>query len=911
MIEPTPAPTPATPAPLATAPPRGRGPRIALRSLVATVIGLALVATGLVIWSVRRAFPTHRGELALPGLSAPVTVYRDAYGIPHIYAQTEGDLYRAQGYVHAQDRFWQMDLRRHLAAGRLAELFGADLVGTDALVRTLGFRRVAEQEWQLLSQPARSYLTAYADGVNAWIAANEAGAGKLGLAYTMLKLTNASYRVEPWDPVDSLAWLKVWAWELRSNMQDEATRGLLLAHGLTRDQVEQLYPPYPYERNEPVLATGAVRSGEFDPAATGTVDGEPGSLEATWLAQAAGIQTLLSRLAALLADWPGGLGGASPGIGSNAWVVAGAFTSTGKPLLANDPHLAAAIPGAWYQNGLHCACASAGPFNVAGFSFAGFPGVVIGHNDRIAWGLTNLYADASDLYLERVDGDSYLNGGRWVAMTTRTERIDVAGCPPVTIKVRETRHGPLLSDRDPQLHAISVRPPLTEDGWPRPRVPATPLVADAEPSLDPAASGTPDRAIASPYAISLRWTALEPGRTAEAIFAINRAADWESLRAGAALFDAPAQNLVYADAAGNIGYQAVGRIPVRVQGHGTWPAPGWNGSGDWTGYVPFPQLPSILNPDRGYLVSANQAVIGKQYQRLLTGSWPVYGYRSQRINELLVGELSTGKVSAEFFRQMQFDHRNNFAPVLVPYLLQVGLDSASPVRAARDLLADWDYQQPAQEPAAASAAAAFYNAVWRHLQSRLFDELPDGLASGDGDRWFEVVRGLLLDPGSPWWDAVATPDRAERRDEILAAAMSDAYAELTDRLGGDPSRWRWGQLHQLVVDPGPASIAPARWLFNRSPQAAAGSGDAVNATGAQAGGYQTGMAASMRMIVDLSDLDESRWVQLTGNSGHPFHENYDDQLPLWLAGTNLPMRWDRESIEGEASHTLTLAPEPR
>jgi penicillin amidase len=897
--------TPETPAPADTpAPPRSRGRRQVwgrprrhwlhrtLAGLVSVLVVLVLVATGLVVWSVRRAFPQLGGELTLPGLSAPVTVYRDQYGIPQIYASTAHDLFRAQGYVHAQDRFWEMDFRRHVTAGRLAELFGASQVDTDAFIRTLGWRRVAEQEWSMLSGEARGYLEAYAEGVNAWIeqTGGASPSGDKSLEYSLLRLLNSDYTIEPWHPVDTLAWLKAMAWDLRGNMSDEINRAILLASGLSREQIADLYPEYPFDRNRPIVEYTAPQTPEEPEDGDGPADGDDAAdgASAEPVVQAAPALAGLARAAEAL---PVLLGTNGAGLGSNSWAVAGEHTSTGKPLLANDPHLGSSMPGIWYQNGLHCTCG----FNLTGFSFSGVPGVIIGHNDRIAWGFTNLGPDVIDLYLEKIDGDRYFDGEEWIPLTIREEVIKVAGGEPVTITVRSTRHGPLLSDRSADLLSIAARPPVDDDGDPLPSVEPAPT-----PSLDPTAPGVPEAAAQSPYGVALRWTALDPNPTAEAIFLMNRARDWESFRDAARSFAVPAQNLLYADVDGNIGYQSPGLIPIRGEGDGTYPVPGWDPAYDWTGYIPFDELPSVLNPEEGWIVTANQAVVGPEYPYLLTKDWS-YGFRSQRIVEMLADRIAAGPIDAEVIRQMQFDNYNGIAPTFIAALRRL------PDRpAAADLLFDWDFQQGVD-----SAAAALFNVFYRHLLLSTFDELPEGRGLDGDDKWWIVFDRLLDEPTSPWWDDVSTPE-VEDRDDILGRALADAVAELTAAQGDDPAKWRWGALHRLTLRHatlGSSGIAPIEWLFNRGPGETAGGSAIVNATGWEPlEGYEVTWVPSMRMIVDLSNLDDSRWVQLTGNSGHAFHPNYVDQFELWRTGQDLPMYWDRASIEAAATHTLTLHP---
>jgi len=826
--------------------PRRRLPgpaRWAVRVLAA-LLALVLVATLWGVWTVRRSFPSLEGEIRLPGLTAAVTVHRDRWGIPHIYAETGEDLMRAQGYVHAQDRFWEMDLRRHITAGRLSELFGETTLETDKVVRTMGWRRIAEQEIALLAPDTRRYLEAYAEGVNAWLRRHPKTAAQ-SLEYAVLGFQRSGYEPEPWTPADSVAWLKAMAWDLRSNMEDELGRALA-ATKVPAERVAQLYPDYDHSRWPSIVTGGKVDDGEFRPA------GEAARARVL----SSSLRDALEGVRRAAEAMPTMMGNGAPGIGSNSWVVAGSRTATGKPLLANDPHLAPSIPSIWYQAGLHCTRVSREcPFDVTGFTFSGLPGVVIGHNGRIAWGFTNLGPDVTDLYLEKVTGSTYEYKGERLPLQTRVEEIKVAGGDPVRITVRSTRHGPLISD----------------------------VLKDAE---------TAGRGMA----VALRWTALEPRPVADAIVAMNTAQNWEQFRAAAAKLEVPAQNLVYADVDGNIGYQAPGRIPVRAKGDGTWPVPGWTGEHEWEGYIPFEELPSVYNPRSGYIVTANNSVIGPQYRHLLTKDWS-YGYRAQRIDELL--RSATGLDAAAMGR-IQMDDRNGFAPVLVPHLLRVGGPDIS-------LLRDWDHRQGRD-----SAPAAYFNAVWRHLLLRTFnDELPEGARPDGGDRWFEVVRALLDRPEDPWWDDVRTPAK-ETRDDILRRAVADAHAELTERLGSRAREWKWGELHTLTLTNstfGTSGIAPIEWLFNRGPLKLSGGSSIVNATGWDAQkGYEVTWVPSMRMVVDLADMDRSRWINLTGASGHAFHGNYHDQAELWATGRTIPMRSDPASVRRAAEHTLTLTP---
>jgi penicillin amidase len=455
-------------------------------------------------------------------------VVRDDNGIPQLYGDSVDDLMRAQGYVHAQERFFEMDVRRHATAGRLAEMFGKDALESDEYVRTMGWRRVAEQELALIKPETRAALEAYSDGVNAYL--HEHSPSQIAVEYTVLNAGGLDYHPEDWTPVDSLAWLKAMAWDLRGNMDDEINRVLALA-GHTAEQVAELYPAYPYASHLPIVGQGAVVDGVFEQDATGG-----GTRKPQRPAYTAGQREALARLGDGLARMPALLGHGD-GIGSNSWVVDGAHSATGEPLLANDPHFSVTLPGVWMQMGLHCNTVSeACPLDVAGFTFSGVPGVVIGHNADIAWGFTNLGPDVTDLYLEKTVGDDrWRYDGKVRPLRIRTETIKVDGGDDVTLRVRSTKHGPLLSDVSDEL-------------------------AD----------------VGQGYAVALEWTALQPAPTADAILELDTATDWTSFRAAAAAFAVPAQNLVYADREGHIGYQAPGWIPIRKSGNdGLMPSKGW------------------------------------------------------------------------------------------------------------------------------------------------------------------------------------------------------------------------------------------------------------------------------------------------------------------------------------------------
>jgi penicillin amidase len=823
-----------------------------------------------VVWAVRRPFPEYQQDVALPGLTGDVDVVRDSSGVPTVWADSPRDLFRVQGYLHAQDRFWEMDVRRHITAGRLSELFGESQLETDTFLRVMGWRRTAEAEVALLSPESRSYYEAYAAGVNAYLA--ERSGGSLALPYALLGLQGVSGAPEPWTVADSLAWFKALAWDLRANLQEEIERSVLAAT-LPPEQVAQLFPPFPYDRQQPILSEADVAASRRAALAARVAGDAPGARAAPAVPAAA--REALRAVGGLIDSVPESVG-TGDGVGSNSWVVAPERTASGQALLANDPHLAPSAPSVWTQLGLRCRQVSADcPFDVRGFSLSGVPGVIIGHTQRIAWGLTTTYADTADLFLERVEGDTYLTEDGPQRLDVRTETVRVAGGDDVQITIRATRNGPLLSDASEELRQVGASAPVEVD----------------------------DTRGGQAYAVALRWASLIPGRTGDAVFAINRARTWDEFRAATDLFESPVQNVVYADADGNIGYQVNGQIPRRIGYDGHDPVPGWTGDYDWDGFLTVDQRPHVLNPGAGYLATANEAAVPADYPWLITtDAGPAY--RGDRIRSLLAGNDS---VDNQASNEIAMDTRNELAEVLAPRLLAMpGL--AGYYADGQQLLVGWDYTQPPE-----SAAAAYFNSVWSNLLRLTFhDDLPEEYWPSGGARWWEVVRTMLENPADPFWDDTGTEDVVETRDAILLAAMKDARDECTRLLGKDAGTWQWGRLHELELRDGTlgdSGIAPIEALFNRGPYAVGGGSSIVQANGwSAAAGYGVDNVPSMRMQVDFGDLDASRWVQLTGQSGHPFHPNYVDQTELWRTGGTLPMRWTDESLRAAAVVSVRFGP---
>ena len=830
-----------------------------VKRLMTLLLVVAVVATAFGVFTVRRSFPQLSGELEVDGLDHDVEVLRDELGVPHIYASTQHDLFFAQGFTHAQDRFWQMDFWRHIGSGRLSEMFGESQVETDIFLRSLGFENLAAQEWAALATPTQEIVQAYSDGVNAYLDTHTGA--EVSLEYAILPLQNAGYEIEPWDPVDTLMWPKVMAWDLGGNLEAEIARAVLSQH-LSPDRVEQLYPPMPDDRPVIVESIGA--------AETGTAEIKVPERAIPTLMSAAEGADLVATVT----------GGGFEGIGSNNWVVGGSMTASGLPILANDTHLGIQMPSIWYANGLHCRETSPDcAFDVVGFSFAGTPTVVIGHNQRLAWGLTNQAADTQDLFIERLnpdDPDQYEVDGEWVDFETRTETFEVAGGDDVTYEVRVSRHGPIISGTFLEGDELDGSSVLDAPGG---------------------------------YVVALAWKTLEPSTIVDAFVGMNLAVDHDEFAEAIASWDIAPQNLVYADVEGNIAYHATGEIPLRRSGDGRYPVPGWASEHDWVGVVPLEDMPAMVNPEQGYVQTANQAVLRPGTTPFI-GSDSAHGYRGGRIAELIE---ASGPHDLASMQEMQMDNRDGGADALVPQFLAVDTRGDAAVGAVQERLEEWSAGADPFQAAGSSTGAAVYMATWRHLLANTFhDELPEEHWPAGGSRWFEVVRGLLEEHDDPFWDDTATTE-TETRETILFNSMREAHDELTELLGPEIDSWTWGALHVASFENqtlGQSGVAPVEWLFNRvAPRRVGGSESIVNAVGWDTSvSYEVDWVPSQRMVIDLGNLGASSFVHTTGQSGHAFHENYDSMIEMWVDGEHGPMPWTRDEIESVTGAVLNLVP---
>ena len=798
--------------------------------VVVLVIGLLGIGSGYIL--VRQHWPKVSGTIQLDGLTEEVTVIRDSWGIPHIYAANTHDLFFTQGYVQAQDRFWQMEFSRRIGSGRLAEILGKPALESDRFIRTVGWHRAAAEDLENLDAETLAVLQSYSDGINAYINSN---VGRLGLEFTLLGLIGTRFEPEPWIPYHTITWAKVMAWDLGGNMNNELLRARIVTH-VGESALEFLVPGFPDEH--PVIVEYPL---------------EGAMLEA------------VPEIA-----YQNFIFGEGEGIGSNSWVIAGNRTDTGIPLLANDPHLGIQMPAIWYEMGLHCQPLTAVcPYDVVGASFPAAPGVIIGHNGDIAWGVTNLGPDVQDLYIERVNPENpnqYEYQGEWLDMQLVREEVHIAGQDePVVVNVRLTRHGPIIND------VVGGGEADWAFGW-------------------------------QPLALS--WTALDGGEMTlmRSILLLNKARNWEEFRFALSFWDVPSQNFVYADVEGNIGYQSPGRIPIRSQGDGSLPVPGWTGEYEWQDYIPYDELPRSFNPSKGYIVTANNAVVGSEYPYFISRDWD-YGYRAQRIVELIE---ATPSISITDIQTMQADSAPLWAQDVLPYVISLTSDNVR-LAAALDLLRSWDGNSVRD-----SAAAALFEAFRMHLIRLTFsDELGESLYIRAASALNQALVNELPNPNSPWFNNINTP-QVETRDEVLLQAMHEAVDELTERLGNNMSQWAWGDLHTATFTNaalGQSGIGVIESIFNRGPVAVDGTIATLNNTSySMANPYTVRTVPSYRMIVDLGDISNSLAMHTTGQSGHPFHRHYDDMIDPWRNFEYHPLLFERAGVDADAQDMLVLTP---
>ena len=810
--------------------------------------------------------PDHELDVSGLPLTDFVEVIRDKRGIPHIYGTNVGDILFAQGYVHAQDRFWQLEFWSHLSTGRLASLIGEPGVGADLLFRTFGFNRVALEEYENLPPEFKQDLIHYTNGINAYIESRPQN--RLSLEHFFLQFINPDYKVGTYEPHYPLAWAKMMAYDLNGNFEQEI-RNSKTFNTLTPEIAELLIPPYPDEH--PYIVEEWEGKGSFASV------GKSNNIEQLY--QALFVRYVTRDLQT------------NQALGSNSWAISGEHTESGLPLLANDPHLSVQLPAIWYENGLHCYPKNRDcELDVVGFSFAGSPYIVIGHNSHIAWGFTNMGPDVQDLFIEKINPSNpnqYEVDGEWQDMDRVTEIIEVAGSEPIVIEVRSTRHGPIVSDRS---YPINLNPEEDQVSF-----------------ADETRIELPDN-----FSVSLSWPALIPGNTFIGIRDFNYAKNWEEFRDASRLFDVPAQNLLYADVDGNIAYQSPGKLPIRAEGLvGDLPIPGWLSENDWQGFVPFEELPYTINPSSGYIITANQSVHPEQ-------PWPNYyarGYRAEAI-ERVINQYISEKISVDDMEAMQINNFDYSAAYILPYVFNnVYVDSK-----ILTAMKEWAISETKFEMNKDSSGAAAWAVFYKNFAEQTFEELvvTDNLGNeislqpGNSDSTSEIFRTLLKDPNHILWDDINTP-RKENLTDILERALllaDERIIELFDT--DDYDKWSWGELHTITYPTnllGEAGISILTNLVNIGPVESGGSSFAINSTDWGFGeDFTIGSYPSMRMVVDLSNFDNSRTILPSGQSGHVMSKYYDDQVENWIENNMYILNFSREQVELNQKEYMFLRP---
>lgn len=769
------------------------------------------------------------GRLNVPGLKQPVEIIRDKWGVPHIYAKNEPDLFFAQGFVHAQDRLFQMDLNRRIGSGRLSEIVGPKAVEMDRFARIMGWTRAAKNHVLGGDDETRVIANAYRAGINAFIALEQ-----FPPEFNLLL-----YKPEPWQLEHSAAWGLVLAWGLSANWQSELIRDWLIDE-LGVEKAADLFPKpngrYPtiIPPNPTAERVGAQLAAKMIAAYQETIEGIP-----------------LGRL-------PVG-----QNIGSNNWVVSGERMESGRPFLANDPHLPPIFPSIWYENHL-----VGGRYNVTGFSTPGVPGVLIGHNDHIAWGITNGFPDIQDIFIERFAPDDeaqYEIDGQWHKADVEVEVIRVRGQKPVELKMRYTHHGPIISD----------------------------LLPDEDRTL------------------ALCWTSHAPNNHLSSALKVNRAQNWPQFDEALRDWAFPPHNTVYADVNGNIGYILPGKVPVRQKANSMTPTPGWCSRYDWQGMVPHEELPRYLNPASGVIATANNRVVSADYKHWLTEEW-LAPYRAQRILQLLdQPRLLTRHDHVQMQQDTVSLMAQRFLPLVLPHLEDKPL--TADLAQGYELLQNWDGDMAANLVAPTLyfgwlvhlTQAVMTQAVGKEVCERLLSKKAVG--PSPGNPFYSVAYELLLN-----WLQTAPPAWVGGIDGLIFPSYVKSFVVLRQEAGLNINTWLWGRIHQLHLEH-PLTMIPGlgkRWKPRRFP--ISGSANTINQTAVppQFPPPPVEMIASCRMLLDIGAWDNCLAVMPGGQSAYVRSKHYQDGIRDWRNGRYHPMLFSRKRIEAASAQQLWLQPNP-
>ena len=793
--------------------------------IAGTLAVLVIAAFTFFHYLITKSYPVTNGTLDVPGIHAQVSVFRDDYGVPHVVAGSDYDAYFAIGYVHAQDRLWQMELIRRAGQGRLAEVLGEPALKIDKMFRTLGLWRQAEKTAPTIDEATRNALQAYADGVTNYI---ENHKGKYPVEFDLL-----NFEPEPWTIEHSLLISRLMAWELNYSRWVDIVLAELVEK-LGSSKATEIFPTWP--EGAPLIIAEELK----------------GKKSASMASQLFESDREFRKL----------LG--SPGLesGSNAWAIAGSKSATGKPILANDPHLLFSAPGRWYE--LHI---TAPDLDVSGATIAGVPFVVIGRNQSIAWGVTNAMIDDEDFYVEEVDSVQHptrykFNNG-WRPVEQRVDTILVKNSPPVLLSVYQTHRGPIIN----RMEAAAQ--------WSR-------------------------------QLMSMRWVGHEVSNEAQALYLINRAHNWKEFLDGLRYFVVPAQNFVYADVDGNIGYHTGGRVPIRKTKTATLTFPGWTDEFDWKGFVPFEQMPQVLNPPEGFVATANNRIISDSYPYYLSNLWEPE-WRIERITEVLRSKLI---LSVEDMQRLQQDVVSPQAREVAPIILKAFEGQPLPssdVQTALTYFRNWNFEMKASDV----ATSLFQAFLVRMIHNTFEDEMGPSLL-GIYDTLPSVplnaITKLMKKGSSSWFDNVKTP-QVETMNDIIRQSLDDALHDLKTQYGGEIKEWRWGSIHQVQFPHVFSANDILRPIFTVGPFPVGGSQSTVN--NGEFGilnPYLDIVGPSTRQIFDLGDINNTRSITPPGQSGQVFQRHYDDQVHMWLNGLYRKQMTDGASIEKAGYDLLILRP---
>ena len=789
--------------------------------ILSVLVGLILVVGGGgYLWfhqTLKKGLPQTLGEVHLPDLTESVQIIRDTFGVPHIYARNESDLYFAFGYALAQDRFWQMEFYRRLGHGRLSEIFGEDFIEVDRYFRMIGAAGLDKE----LPDNLAPLFESFTNGINAYLESHQ---DRLPLEFKLLR-----YQPRPWDIDDYLAILKVVNWGLSSGWEADLTAAKMLEKA-GEEKLREAFPVWPDDG--PLIIPEQTKSiSALSNAAHETMH-------------------LVKSLTAF-----------SGPAASNNWVVSGKRSVTGRPILANDTHLALANPSLWWE--VHLVCPT---INVSGFVLLGIPGIPVGHNLQVAWGVTNVMVDDVDFFIEKINPENprqYWYKDHWEDMKVREEIIQVKGQEPVKTEILLTRHGPIVNE---------------------------------------VKQGSQEQAI------SARWAFTEGLQAALAGYLLAKAKDIQDVIEALRYWELPSQNFVFADTNGNIGYWCCATIPIRSKGDGLLPVPGWTGEYEWKGYVPFEERPHLLNPEQGFIATANNKIIGGGYPHVIGLYWEPMD-RITRIRQLLEAKE---KISVDDVKRMHQDIYCMLASEITPHMIEVLEQRFSDENAkkAKDILSGWYFMMDED-----SVGACLFAVTLRKMMENIFqDELGEDLFQ----KYIKMVsfppraiRMMVRKGSSPWFDNVNTPEK-ETMEDVIASSLRQTLSELTQVIGDDMDTWTWGRIHTLTFEHTLGKKRPLDWIFNLGPFPVGGDNLTINKKQyPYEKPYRVNHGVSQRMIVDLSNMGGALHVLPTGESGHLKSPHYRDQIDLYLSGKYHPAWTNRADVEKNSEGILILRPKTK